>query len=276
MNTSIEDAKKVIAMSRNVTVLTGAGCSAESGIPTYRNADDGLWNNYKAEDFSSVEAFKKDPAMVWSWYHDRRKAMFGAEPNAAHKALAAIGEQKPTTVLTQNIDGLHQRAGSKKVIELHGSVARLQCTICMHEWSDTSLTLPPIPFCEHCHCPARPAVIWFGESLKPDVWSDAFLATHCDTFLVVGTSALVNPVASLPAMARNNRARIIEVNMEQTTISGICDYLLLGKAGDILPQLVPAENATFDLKSNEMDLGRAMQRGMEKFYAKYPDLRPKS
>ena len=275
MNTSIEDAKQVISMSRNVTVLTGAGCSAESGIPTYRDAD-GLWNNYKAEDFSSVESFQKDPKLVWSWYHDRRKAMFGAEPNAAHKAIAAIGEQKPTTILTQNIDGLHQRAGSKNVIELHGSVSMMRCTVCFKEWEDHSLNLPEIPSCPTCLCPARPAVIWFGESLKPDVWTDAFLATHCDTFIVVGTSALVNPVASLPGMARNNRARIIEVNTEQTMISDICDYLLLGKAGEILPQLVPSDTDTFNLKASEMDLGRAMQRGMEKFYAKYPDLRPKS
>jgi NAD-dependent deacetylase len=273
---NIERAKTILALSRSITVLTGAGISAESGIPTYRDTD-GLWNKYRAEDFSSVEAFKEDPVKVWQWYHARRTAMAQAEPNPAHKALTELeAANLRFRIFTQNIDGLHQRAGSRSVTELHGSVWQLRCTKCEAEWEQTG-DLQGVPRCVIPECGeiARPAVIWFGESLNPDVWIRAQLATKCDTFLIVGTSASVDPVARLVPNAQAHRAKIIEVNLEPSGISKMADISLFGKAGEILPQLIVTEPLSHDMQLQEMDLGKAMQRGMEKFYAKFPDFRPK-
>ena len=272
MQELIEKAHNIIATSRSITVLTGAGISAESGIPTYRD-EDGLWNNFRAEDFSSAEAFKKDPTVVWDWYKERRRTMAAAEPNEGHKALAKMERNAMQfMLLTQNIDGLHQCAGTDNIVELHGSVWQLRCTNCLGEWSYKGELGPGNPFCGSCHSVARPAVVWFGEPLNEVQWTRAHRAAYCDTFLVVGTSALVDPVASLPGIAQNNRARIIEVNLSETPITPIADVSIRGKAGDILPQLVEEKEHTID-GMHDMDLGRAMQRGLEKFYAKYPQLK---
>ena len=272
MQELIDKAHSIIATSRSVTVITGAGVSAESGIPTYRD-EDGLWSNFRAEDFSSAEAFKQDPMRVWEWYKERRRTMAAAQPNEGHKALAALERNHMQfMVITQNIDGLHQRAGTDNIIELHGSVWRLRCTNCLGEWEDRSAELPWLPYCESCHSLARPAVVWFGESLKPQEWERAVRASYCDTLLVVGTSALVNPVASLPEIAQKNRARIIEVNAGETPITAIADVSLRGKSSEILAQLAEEKEHTID-GMHDMDLGKAMQRGLEKFYAKYPQLR---
>jgi NAD-dependent deacetylase len=268
----IQKAHSILATSRSITVLTGAGISAESGIPTYRD-EDGLWSNFRAEDFSSAESFKQDPVKVWEWYKERRRTMAEAQPNDGHKALATMERNAMQfMMLTQNIDGLHQRAGTDNIVELHGSVWRLRCTNCLGEWEDRRGELPWLPYCESCHSLARPAVVWFGESLNEAQWTQAHRAAYCDTFLVVGTSALVAPVATLPEIAQKNRARIIEVNLSETPVSAIADVSIRGKAGDILPQLVEAKEHTID-GMHDMDLGRAMQRGLEKFYAKYPQLR---
>jgi NAD-dependent deacetylase len=273
MQELIQKATEIIAMSRSITVLTGAGISAESGVATYRDAD-GLWNNFRAEDFSSVEAFKKDPNIVWAWYKERRRIMGEAEPNAGHKALAEMERRSMQfMLLTQNIDGLHQRAGTDNIVELHGSVWRHRCTVCLGEWDYNPSEMDNIPHCNSCHGLARPAVIWFGESLKQADWDRAMRASYCDTLLVVGTSALVNPVASLPELALKNGARIIEVNLEKTAISEIATVSIQGKAGEVLPELVKESNVSV-AGTHELDLGKAMQRGLEKFYAKYPQLRP--
>ena len=266
-------AREWIAKARSITVLTGAGISAESGIATYRDAD-GLWNNFRAEDFSSAKAFQEDPRRVWRWYHERRTIMGAAEPNAGHKALAKMESNSMAfNILTQNIDGLHQRAGNLNVVELHGSVWILRCVNCLGEWQDSNSALTGLPQCPSCHSPARPAVVWFGESLKPSVWEQAVRATFCDVFLVVGTSAMVDPVASLPYMAQRSRARIIEVNKESTPLSRSADISLMGSAGEILTAL--AEQPTGVSSQLDMDIGKAMARGLEKFYMKYPQLRPK-
>ena len=267
----LQQAKDWVATARSITVLTGAGVSAESGIATYRDAD-GLWNNFRAEDFSSVRAFQEDPAKVWGWYHERRRIMGAAEPNAAHKALAEL-ERKTDQfmLLTQNIDGLHQRAGTDNIVELHGSVWKLSCVNCQGEWEDKR-ELTGIPQCDSCKMMARPAVVWFGEPLVQAAWDRAMRATYCDVFIVAGTSAQVEPVASLPWVAQRNRARIIEVNKEETPISKSVDISLIGNAGEILPELAKAEMNIGGVQ--ELDLGRAMQRGLEKFYMKYPQLRP--
>ena len=271
----LDQVRSILELSRNITVLTGAGISAESGVPTYRDKD-GLWNTYRAQDFSSVEAFSKSPATVWDWYHQRRAAMAEAEPNAAHKALADLEAktQGRVVVLTQNIDGLHQRAGSKVVIELHGSVWNVRCTVCGEERCEPSSTVA-IPACYSCHSICRPAVTWFGESLNRTAWEHAVRAAHCDTFLVVGTSALVDPVAQLAPLAQKHHARVIEINTERTPVSDFAEYSLFGKAGEILPQLVPTEAQKEDFWIHELDLGRAFERGLEKFYAKHPELKEK-
>lgn len=272
--TRIEAAHEMLAKSRSITVITGAGISAESGIPTYRT-DDGLWNQYRAEDFSSVEAFEKDPKTVWAWYKDRREIMGKAQPNAGHKALATLEHNHGSfMLLTQNIDGLHQRAGTDNIIELHGSVWKLRCTNCGGEWYNDDITEAPqdLPHCESCHSIARPAVVWFGEPLNRNDFERAVKASYCDTMLVVGTSALVDPVASLPVIAQQNRARIIVVNPERTPTADIADIYIPGKASEILPLLVEEKEHVID-GMFDMDLGKAMSRGLEKFYAKYPQLR---
>lgn len=268
----IERAQEILAKSRSVTVITGAGISAESGVPTYRD-EDGLWNQFRAQDFSSVEAFNQNPKIVWDWYKERRRVMAAAQPNEAHKALATLESRSMQfMVLTQNIDGLHQRAGTDNIVELHGSVWKMRCTVCLNEWESRGELGDALPHCESCHGLARPAVVWFGESLNPTEWERAIRASYCDTLMVVGTSAMVNPVASLPIIAQRNRARIIEVNLEKTSISDIADVSLQGKAGEILPEL--AKQVDINIAgSYDMDIGKAMQRGLEKFYAKYPHLR---
>ena len=273
MQELIQKATEIVAMSRSITVLTGAGISAESGIATYRDAD-GLWNNFRAEDFSSVESFKKDPKMVWDWYKERRRLMAAAEPNAGHKALAEMERRNMQfMLLTQNIDGLHQRAGTDNIVELHGSVWRLRCTMCLDEWEYRGEMDSGMPFCGSCHGLARPAVVWFSEPLNESQWQRAVRAAYCDTMIVVGTSALVNPVASLPDLALKNGARVIEVNLEKTPITEIATVSIQGKAGEILPELVKETDVSV-AGTHELDLGKAMQRGLEKFYAKYPQLRP--
>ena len=265
-------AREWIAKARSVTVLTGAGISAESGVPTYRD-ENGLWEKFKAEDFSSLKAFQQDMNVVWGWYHERRKVMGEAVPNAGHKALTKMQSNSLAfNILTQNIDGLHQRAGNLNVIELHGSVWMLRCTNCFGEWFEPDSALKGIPQCDSCHSAARPAVVWFGETLNPKVWEQAVRATFCDVFLVVGTSAMVDPVASLPYMAQRNRARVIEVNKEPTPLSKSADISLMGSAGEILTELAVQPEGVSSL--HDMDLGKAMARGLEKFYRKYPQLRP--
>lgn len=272
-NDNILIAQEWLAKARSITVLSGAGISADSGIPTYRDVD-GLWNNFRAEDFSSVEAFKKDPKMVWDWYHQRRMVMGEAKPNRGHLAISTMESRSMQfTVLTQNIDGLHQQAGSNNVVELHGSVWKFRCTNCLGEWEDRR-TRNGIPQCDSCHSQARPAVIWFGESLNPYEWDRAVRAAYCDVMVVVGTSAMVHPVADLPNMAQRNRARVIEVNKEKTPISTYADLSFIGNASDILSELaVPPQGLSTELS---MDMGKAMQRGLEKFYMKYPQCRPQA
>jgi NAD-dependent deacetylase len=176
-------------------------------------------------------------------------------------------------LLTQNIDGLHQRAGTDNIIELHGSVWKLRCTNCLGEWENRK-ALKGIPQCDSCHSMARPAVVWFGESLNQFSWDAAMRSAYCDVFLVVGTSALVDPVASLPHIAKRNGARIIEVNKQETLLTKTADLVLEGLAGEILPQIAIDD---VDISgTHEMDLGRAIQRGLIKFYEKYPHLMPNS
>ena len=239
----IEGARELLQQARSIAVLTGAGISAESGVPTFRGAG-GLWKQFRAEDLATPDAFRRDPQLCWEWYDWRRGILANVKPNAGHSAIAELERLTQRFMLiTQNVDGLHQQAGSERVLEIHGSIWRLQCTQCGKAWLDRTVPLNLLPRCE-CGGLARPGVVWFGENLNPEVWRAAERATHAsDVFLVVGTSALVYPAAGLVPLARSAGAKIIEVNLEPTPLSGLVDYAVTGPAGEILPRLVGSDSA---------------------------------
>ena len=229
--------------ARHVAVLTGAGISAESGIPTFRDALTGLWSRFRAEELATPEAFARDPALVWSWYRWRRERVLAAEPNAGHRALVELEARVPAlTLITQNVDGLHQRAGSRDVIELHGSIVRARCTregTVATSWEEREPGPPP---CGRCGAPLRPDVVWFGEALPADALAAAWEAAQsCDVMLSIGTSNLVEPAASLPWIAAGTGATVIVVNTSvEGQRTGPSVHHLVGRAGEILPALVRA------------------------------------
>ncbi len=224
-------------MEGPVVVLTGAGVSAESGVPTFRGPE-GLWRTFRPEDLATPEAFARDPVLVWEWYDWRRQRIANCRPNPAHRVLAEMEAALPDfTLITQNVDGLHQAAGSRRVLELHGNIWRVRCTRCGRVGEDRRVPLPEIP--PRCACGGllRPDVVWFGEPLPPAVLEEAWeAAARCRWMLVVGTSALVQPAASLPVVARRSGARLIEVNVSDTPLTPLADEVLRGPAGEVLPR----------------------------------------
>jgi len=236
---NIKKAQALLESARFVGVLTGAGISAESGIKTFRDAG-GLWEDHSIDQVATPEGFARDPRLVWSFYNARRKAAQNARPNAAHSALARLEEGRRVAILTQNIDGLHQRAGSKNVVELHGSIWEVRCVGCGALTCRFAIELPILPHCENCGKLLRPHVVWFGEQLDPKVLDAAIgVVEECDLFLVIGTSAVVQPAASYPFLASRRGAPVIEVNKEKTPVTAIAAVSLLGLAGEILPQILP-------------------------------------
>jgi len=225
--------------SKQVVVLTGAGISAESGVPTFRG-EDGLWKRYRAEDLATPSAFQTNPKLVWEWYDWRRGIIGKAEPNPGHRAIAEMEGIFPHfCLITQNVDGLHRRAGNTEVIEIHGNLWDLRCVAEGTVREDTRVPLPEIPPLCECGALLRPHVVWFGESLDQEDLSRAYrLIEGCNLLLVVGTSAVVQPVASFPLMAKQAGAFVVEVNMDPTPISPLVDVSLHGKAGEILPALL--------------------------------------
>jgi NAD-dependent protein deacetylase/lipoamidase len=225
--------------ARRVLVLTGAGVSAESGVPTFRGPG-GLWRQYRPEDLATPEAFARDPRLVWEWYASRREVLAPLRPNAAHRAIAALEARTPEFLLaTQNVDGLHAVAGSERMVELHGTIWRLRCTACARASEDRRVPLPEVP--PRCGCGAllRPDVVWFGESLPEEAVARAReAAEEADVVLVVGTSSLVYPAAALPRIARAAGAFVIEVNPEDTPLSAAADVALRGTAAALVPALV--------------------------------------
>ncbi|MEO0138687.1 MAG: NAD-dependent deacylase [candidate division WOR-3 bacterium] len=212
-----------------IVILTGAGVSAESGVPTFRDKG-GLWKNFRAEDLATPQAFKRDPKLVWEWYNWRRGIISKAKPNKAHLIIAEMEEKFGVRLITQNVDGLHQKAGSKSVVELHGNIWRVKCTHCNYKDYDYSVPLKEIPpKCPKCGGLLRPDVVWFGEPLPEDAIEEAFyLSENCDIMIVVGTSGVVYPAANLPFIAKYRGARVIEINPKETPISSIAD-LKIGK-----------------------------------------------
>lgn len=238
----LEKAREWIREARSVAVLTGAGISAESGVPTFRGPG-GLWRQYRPEDLATPEAFRRDPRLVWEWYDWRRQRIAQARPNAGHEALVRLERSKPRFwLITQNVDGLHERAGSRRVIKLHGDIWLVRCVACGREQRDERVPLPELP--PRCACGGllRPGVVWFGEALPPGAWEAAEQAVReAEVLLVVGTSAVVYPAAGLIPLAQACGARVIEVNPEETPMSARLDCSLRGPAGVILPALIPSE-----------------------------------
>jgi NAD-dependent deacetylase len=229
-----------LSRASRLVVLTGAGVSRESGVPTFRG-EDGLWSKYRPEQLATWQAFESDPELVWRWYEYRRSVIAGVEPNPAHHAIARLERAFDSFVLvTQNVDGLHERAGSKAPVELHGNIWRARCTREQRTFDLTENPLPELPpHCELCGALLRPDVVWFGEPLPSEAYDKADqAASTCDAMLVVGTSAMVRPAASLPLVAKHNCALVVEVNVSLTPISALIDHTLSGKAGEVLPELV--------------------------------------
>lgn len=240
----MHQAEQWLRGAKRVAVLTGAGISAESGIPTFRGPG-GMWRNFRPEQLATPEAFAEDPHLVWEWYDWRRGLIAKAEPNPGHLALVEL-EQRAAhfDLITQNVDGLHRRAGSKNITYVHGDIWTLRCTSCHHAELNLDTPLSPLP--PRCTCGAmmRPGVVWFGESLPPMAWAHAeSAARQCDVFLIVGTSAVVMPAGGLAALAKRSGAKVIEVNAEETHVSSAADASLRGPAGVILPQLMEGWNA---------------------------------
>jgi len=232
----------VLRRASKLVALTGAGVSQESGLRTFRDAQSGLWAQYRPEDLASPEAFRRDPKLVWDWYAWRREAVKGVRPNPGHYALAEIEERaRMFTLITQNVDGLHRMAGNQNVLELHGNIQRVRCADCYtftDSWEDDTES---VPRCRLCGGLLRPDVVWFGEALPRDQLEAALEAARAsDVFFSIGTSGVVQPAASLAFAAHNRGAVVVEINAEPTPLTPKADYVFQGQSGQILPRLVDA------------------------------------
>jgi NAD-dependent protein deacetylase/lipoamidase len=233
---------EVLATAQSITVLTGAGVSAESGVPTFRDAQTGLWSNFKPKELATAAGFLRNPRLVWEWYAWRRKLVAEAKPNPAHLGLVEMEKRVPLfTLITQNVDGLHQCAGSQNVIELHGNITRTKCfneDTVVTSWPETG-DVPPR--CPNCGGLLRPDVVWFEEAMPEEETSRAFTCSaNCEVFLSIGTSTVVHPAAALPFHALENGATVVEINTDTTPLTERADYVLTGAAGLVLAELMKA------------------------------------
>ena len=244
----VREARALLERARRIVVFTGAGVSAESGIPTFRDALTGLWQRFDARALATPQAFHADPGLVWGWYEWRRTVVSRARPNPAHRAVAALAARAPeTVVVTQNVDDLHERAGSEEVVHLHGSLFEPRCADCGQPWTlpaapadepEEGRRLPP-PRCERCSGPVRPGVVWFGEALPEAALERAVeVAASCDLLLTIGTSGLVYPAAELPHVASRSGASVIQINPQPTALDAVADVNLHGPAARLMPALV--------------------------------------
>ncbi|MCC6557901.1 MAG: NAD-dependent deacylase [Polyangiaceae bacterium] len=264
--TRVDELRGRLARARKVAVLTGAGVSAESGVPTFRGAG-GLWRRYEATALATPAAWERDPGLVWEFYHHRREVVLGCAPNPAHHALARFERRwreagRGFSLISQNIDGLHERAGSEGLTRLHGSLWQVRCVECQEVTENRDVPITPAfagsgspdPDADarrfggaelpHCHCGGvlRPHVVWFGEALDPaDLAAAASGVDHCDVLVVVGTSAVVYPAAGFVPLAKRHGAVIAEVNLEPSAVNDLCDFFFPGAAGEILPSLLDIE-----------------------------------
>jgi NAD-dependent deacetylase len=233
-------ARTHLASAQNVTILTGAGISADSGVPTFRGVD-GLWRNFRAEDLATPEAFERDPRLVWEWYNWRRELIATKSPNPAHNTLVKL-EQRWTDrmwLITQNVDGLHRAAGSQRLSEIHGNIWKVRCTGCGVVSENLEIPIPILPTCRLCHTLLRPHIVWFGESLwEEDLRRCDEALRTCDLLLVIGTSGIVYPAAGFASVAKHVGALVIEINLESTSQSDLVDLSLQGRAKDLVPLLL--------------------------------------
>jgi NAD-dependent deacetylase len=239
MEPQIKALRDALAKAERVTALTGAGISAESGVPTFRGAD-GLWRNYNVMELATPTAFARNPELVWEFYNWRRNLITGLTFNPGHKALVDLEARVPLfTLITQNVDGLHLKAGSKNLLEIHGNLWKVRCTQCHNICLNMSSDMGPLPKCQECGGLLRRHVVWFGESLDSALLNRAIEAARsCQVMFVIGTSAVVQPAASLAVEAKEAGAVVAEINLEETPNSGMMDFVLLGQSGEILPKLL--------------------------------------
>ena len=239
MSDTLAEIKSRLAKARAVTVLTGAGVSADSGVPTFRGAD-GLWRNFRAEDLATPEAFARDPRLVWEWYNWRRELIASKRPNAAHEALAAMeGRHDRFLLITQNVDGLHRMAGSRRLLEIHGNIWMVRCTACRAVEENREVPIPILPACGSCRSLLRPHIVWFGEALDEPTLDQCMGAlASCEVMLIIGTSGVVNPAASFAGIARAAGAFVAEINLEPTPNSSVADAALQGRASEVVPLLL--------------------------------------
>ena len=228
-----------IVSAETIAVLTGAGISAESGVPTFRGSG-GLWHSFRPEDLATPQAFARNPQLVWEWYDWRRGLVAQARPNAGHQALAELEVHKGKfTLITQNVDGLHDLAGSRNILKLHGDIWQVRCTRCARSWQDRSVPLAKLPPQCECGALARPDIVWFGEPLPTGIWTRAWQAVQsAQLLLVIGTSGVVYPAADLVPLALERNVKVVEINPDTTPFSETVDCALNGPAGEILPQLL--------------------------------------
>lgn len=233
------EVKSRLASARSVTVLTGAGISADSGVPTFRGAD-GLWRNFRAEDLATPEAFARDPRLVWEWYNWRRELLATKKPNPAHDAVVEMERRFPRFwLITQNVDGLHRDAGSTNLSEIHGNIWKVRCTACGLVEHNREVPISILPTCRACGQLVRPHIVWFGEALAAEDIARSYEALEsCEVLLIIGTSGLVYPAASFAPVAKSSGAFVVEVNLDDTPNSGLVDAALRGRAKDIVPLLL--------------------------------------
>lgn len=231
--------REKIAAAGAVTILTGAGISADSGVPTFRGAD-GLWRTYRAEDLATPDAFARDPRLVWEWYNWRRELIATKRPNPAHYAVAELERRhEQFWLITQNVDGLHRAAGSRKLSEIHGNIWQVRCTVCGSVEDNRDVPIALLPTCRQCRGLLRPHIVWFGESLSPDDLSRCAAALQtCEVLLVIGTSGLVYPAAGFASVAKEAGAFVAEINLDATPQSDLVDLALQGRAKDLVPLLL--------------------------------------
>ncbi len=236
---TILDVRNRIQRARSVTVLTGAGISADSGVPTFRGAD-GLWKNFRPEELASPDAFAQDPKLVWEWYNWRRELLATKRPNAAHEALVQLERQLPDFwVITQNVDGLHAMAGTQRLSEIHGNIWKIRCTQCHRVTLNQDVPLFYPPTCLECDGLLRPHIVWFGESLAPKDLECSYAALQrCDILVIIGTSGVVYPAASFAPVAKDHGAFVVELNLEATPHSSVVDVSFQGRAKELVPLLL--------------------------------------
>ncbi len=236
----VNEIADIMVNCRKCVVLTGAGMSAESGVPTFRG-EEGLWRKFRPEELATMDAFVANPKIVWEWYNWRRDLMANVKPNPGHWAITEMESLSDSfSLITQNVDNLHRIAGTQDILEIHGNIQRNKCVDC-NQPCDPDIEINPdkIPKCKACGGKIRPDVVWFGELLNPQIIDRAFrLAEEADIFFAVGTSAIVHPAASLPPLAKRNGATLVEINMEETPISFMADFQVREKSGEFLPLLV--------------------------------------